>query len=266
MLDDFFVRALIGGILIALIAGPLGCLIVWRRLAYFGDTLAHSALLGVALAILFQVSTMAAVFSICAGVAGALAGFQHRLSISTDVLLGILAHGALATSFLALSIMSGPQVDLQALLFGDILSVSKANLATIAIGGAIVLAVLAWFWNDLFAATVNVELARAEGVRPDRANMVFMLLVAGVIALSMKIVGALLITALLIIPAATARQLARTPEQMAAFAALIGVLAVLCGLFASAQYDTPSGASIILAALGLFILSVVVFGRKAARS
>ncbi|MFD0917370.1 iron chelate uptake ABC transporter family permease subunit [Pseudahrensia aquimaris] len=262
MLDDFFVRALLGGIMVALVAGPLGCFVVWRRLAYFGDTLAHAALLGVALAILFQVSTMGAVFGVCAAVALLLAALQNRLSISSDVLLGILAHGALATSFLALSLMSGPQVDLQALLFGDILSISKTNLATIAVGGAIVLAVLARFWEDLFAATVNQELARAEGAQPDRANIIFMFLMAAVIALSMKIIGALLITALLIIPAATARQVARTPEQMAVYASLIGALAVLSGLFASARYDTPSGASIILAALGLFVLSIAIFGRK----
>lgn len=262
MLDDFFVRALVGGFFIAVIAGPLGCIIVWRRLAYFGDTLAHAALLGVALALLVEISSTGAVFAVCASVAVLLALFQERIGVSSDVLLGIFAHGALASSFIFLSLLDGPQVDLQALLFGDILSISKNDLWIIALGGAFVLAMLAYFWRDLFATTVSAELARAEGLNPDRANVLFMVLVAAVIALSMKIIGALLITALLIIPAAAARQLARTPEQMAVYASLLGSLAVLGGLYASLHYDTPSGASIILAALILFIGCVVFFAKK----
>lgn len=265
MLDDFFVRALVGGIMVSLIAGPLGCIVVWRRLAYFGDTLAHSALLGVAFAVLFQVDTLAAVFAVCAVIALLLAAMQGRVGVSSDALMGILAHGALATSLIVLALLGGAQVDLQALLFGDILSVSKTALLWIAAGGAIILTVLAIFWNTLFASTVSEELAAAEGLNPARANVIFLLLMAAVIALSMKIIGALLITALLIIPAATARHLARTPEQMAALAALVGSLAVIGGLMASLRYDTPSGPSIIVVCLIFFLLSLIAFGRKVAR-
>ena len=139
-------------------------------------------------------------------------------------------------------------------LFGDILAVSRLDLAIIYIGGGIVIAVLVFVWRALFAATVNYDLAEAEGLRPDRANIVFMLLMAVVIAISMKIVGVLLITALLIIPAATARQLARGPEQMALIAAVLGVIAVVAGLFGSLEWDTPSGPSIVVAAATLFVL------------
>ena len=266
MLDDFLVRAVIGGVLVALVAGPLGCIIVWRRLGYFGDALAHAALLGVAMAILIQVNTMISVFIVCGAVALILAAMQEKIAVSSDVLLGILAHGALAVSFVCLSVMSGPQVDLQALLFGDILSISKSAVGIIALGGAAVLTVLLFFWRDLFAATVSAELAQAEGRNPERANLVFMLLIAAIIAMAMKIIGALLITSLLIIPAAAARQVARTPEQMAVFASLFGTLAVLGGLWASAAYDTPSGASIVIAALIIFIVCLSLFGRRVSRS
>jgi len=254
MLDDFFVRALLAGVGVALVAGPLGCFIVWRRLAYFGDTLSHSALLGVVLAFLLQINITLAVFGVCAAVALSVLALQRNASLSSDSLLGMLAHSSLALGLVALAFMSSVRVDLMGFLFGDILAVSRLDLAVIYIGGGIVIAVLFFVWRALFAATVNYDLAEAEGLRPDRANIVFMLLMAIVIAISMKIVGVLLITALLIIPAATARQLARGPEQMAVIAAILGIIAVVAGLFGSLEWDTPSGPSIVVAAAALFVV------------
>jgi zinc transport system permease protein len=256
MFDDFFSRALIAGIGVALVAGPLGCFIVWRRLAYFGDTLSHAALLGVALAFLFQVNVILAVFCVSACVAIALLLLQKRATLSSDALLGLLAHSALAIGMVVLAFMSWIRIDLMGFLFGDILAVSRVDIAIIYLGGFTILAILAAIWHPLFAATVDHDLARAEGMNPDRANIVFMLLMATVIAISMKIVGVLLITAMLIIPAATARRFAAGPEQMAVFAALAGVIAVVAGLFGSLQWDTPSGPTIVVCALGLFLLSL----------
>jgi len=267
MLDDFFVRALLAGVGVALVAGPLGCFIVWRRLAYFGDTLSHSALLGVVLAFLLQINITLAVFGVCAAVALSVLALQRNASLSSDSLLGMLAHSSLALGLVALAFMSSVRVDLMGFLFGDILAVSHLDLAVIYMGGTIVITVLFFIWRTLFAATVNLDLAEAEGLRPDRANVVFMLLMAVVIAISMKIVGVLLITALLIIPAATARQLARGPEQMAVFAATLGAIAVVAGLFGSLEWDTPSGPSIVVAAAGLFVLvllPVAVIARRRA--
>lgn len=267
MLDDFFVRALLAGVGVALVAGPLGCFIVWRRLAYFGDTLSHSALLGVVLAFLLQINITLAVFGVCAAVALSVLALQRNASLSSDSLLGMLAHSSLALGLVALAFMSSVRVDLMGFLFGDILAVSHLDLAVIYMGGTIVITVLFFIWRTLFAATVNLDLAEAEGLRPDRANVVFMLLMAVVIAISMKIVGVLLITALLIIPAATARQLARGPEQMAVFAAILGAIAVVAGLFGSLEWDTPSGPSIVVAAAGLFVLvllPVAVIARRRA--
>jgi zinc transport system permease protein len=263
MLDDFFTRAILAGMGVALVAGPLGCFIVWRRLAYFGDTLSHAALLGVALAFLFEINITLAVFGVSACVSIALLLLQRRGTLSSDALLGLLAHSALALGLVALAFMTWIRMDLMGFLFGDILAVSKLDIAIIWLGGAVVLGILSLIWRPLFAATINRELAEAEGMNPERVNIVFMLLMAAVIAISMKIVGVLLITAMLIIPAATARRFSSGPEQMALLAAVIGSAAVIGGLFGSLEWDTPAGPSIVVAALFLFILSLFpVYSRR----
>ncbi|WP_350336199.1 metal ABC transporter permease [Coralliovum pocilloporae] len=261
MLDDFFVRALIAGLGVALVAGPLGCFVVWRRMAYFGDTLSHAALLGVALAFLLEVDITLAVFAVAILISLALLGLQRAGTLSSDVLLGLLSHSALALGLVALAFMSWVRIDLLGLLFGDILAVSKGDLAIIYGGGAAILACLVFIWRPLFAATVNDELAKAEGMHPQRTTLIFMLLMAVTIAIAMKVVGVLLITAMLIIPAATARRFASGPEIMALLSALIGVMAVVGGLFGSLHWDTPSGPSIVVAALLLFVISLSPLGR-----
>ena len=256
MLDDFFVRAMVAGVGVALVASPLGCFIVWRRLAYFGDTLSHAALFGVALALLLESNITITVFGVSVFIAVALMFLQKRATLSADSLLGLLAHSALALGLVTLAFMTWVRVDLMGFLFGDVLSASVNDITVIYVGGAFVISVMVFIWRPLFAATVNRELAEAEGVNPDRDDVVFMLLMAGVIAMAMKIVGVLLITALLIIPAAAARRFATGPEQMAVLAALIGSASVFAGLFGSLEWDTPSGPSIVVAALLFFIVSI----------
>lgn len=257
MLDDFFVRAIVAGVGVAATAGPLGCFVVWRRMAYFGDTMAHSALLGVALATVLQVHLMAGVFAVAALVALALVLLQRRGALSTDALLGILSHSALALGLVLIAFMPWMRVDLLGFLFGDILSVTRIDIVFVYGGGIAILGVLALLWRSLLAATVSPEIAEAEGFRPERSRLAFMLLMAAVIAIAMKIVGILLITSLLIIPAATARRFAATPERMAILASAIGAAAVVAGLFGSLNFDTPSGPSIVVAALVIFLASLV---------
>ncbi len=257
MVDDFFSRALIGGFGVAFVAGPLGCFIIWRRLAYFGDTLSHSALLGVAIALLLELNITLSVFIVSVLVALMLLVLQKRASLSSDALLGLLAHSVLAIGLVVLAFMSWVRVDLMGFLFGDILAITTGDLALIWGGGAVVLAILAKIWKALFAATVSYDLALAEGGKPDQVNLVFMVLMAAVIAVSMKIVGVLLITALLIIPAAAARRFATSPEQMAVVAIILGIVSVYIGLNGSLEFDTPAGPSIVVAALACFVLSVL---------
>ena len=266
MLDDFFTRAVIGGIGVALLAGPLGCFIVWRRLAYFGDTLSHSALLGVAIALLLELNITFTVFIISVGVAMLLMLLQRQARLSSDALLGLLAHATLAVGLVVLAFMTWVRVDLMGFLFGDILAINKADILTILVGGLAVLIALAVIWKPLFAATVNYEIAVAEGLKPNRADFFFMVLMAAAIAISMKIVGVLLITALLIIPAATARRFSTTPEMMALVASIIGAASVWVGLEGSLQWDTPAGPSIVVAALLGFIISLLPIQRHIKRS
>ncbi|HCP33733.1 MAG TPA: hypothetical protein DIT94_05055 [Deltaproteobacteria bacterium] len=254
ILEDFFWRAMLAGIGVALVAGPLGCFVVWRKMAYFGDTMAHSALLGVALGLLFGVAPMIGVFAVGLVVALLLSGFLQKPFLSGDTLLGTLSHASLALGVLLISLMTWLRVDLLGYLFGDILSVTRTDLLWIYAVGGITLILLAWLWRPLLAITVDRELAGAEGMNVISCELTLMLVIAAVIALAMKVVGILLITSLLIIPAAAARHLCRTPEQMAAAAAIIGVLSVALGLFASFHFDTPSGPSIVTAAVFLFML------------
>lgn len=258
MLESFFTRALLAGIGLAAITGPLGSFIVWRRMAYFGDTMAHSAILGVALALFFSFSPIAGVFVIAVLIALLLGFLQRRGTLSADSLLGLLSHSTLALGLVLVSLMPHVRIDLMGLLFGDILAVSVTDLALIYGGGIVVLGVLAWLWRPMLAGTVSEEIAQAEGLNPERTRLIFMVLLAGLIAIAMKILGVLLITAMLIIPATAARRLAKTPEQMALYAALGGIAAVLAGLWASLHFDTPSGPSIVVAALGVFAITSIV--------
>ena len=262
MIDDFFIRALLAGIGLALMAGPLGCFVIWKRMAYFGDTLSHGALLGVALGLLFELHLELSVFLVCGLIAVTLFLLQRRASISSDALLGILAHASLAIGLVVLSLMTWIRVDLMGLLFGDILAVSHRDLTVIA--GTLVMTsiVLALTWRSLFAATVSRELAEAEGLNPRRSEIIFMLLIASVIAVAIKIVGVLLITSLLIIPAATARRISLSPAQMMLVSSIIGVFAVILGLTGSLNLDTPSGPSIVVASVGLFLISMTPLAHR----
>ncbi|CAD7035711.1 zinc ABC transporter permease [Pseudorhizobium halotolerans] len=264
MLDDFFIRALLAGIGVAVTTGPLGCFVVWRRMAYFGDTMAHSALLGVALSLLFSLNLMASVFAVAVVVSLILLFLQRRQALSADALLGILSHSTLAIGLVLVAFMSWVRIDLMAFLFGDILAVTREDIALIWGGGLVVLTAVVWLWRPLVASTISEDVAEAEGLKPERARLLFMLMMALVIAIAMKIVGILLITSLLIIPAATARRFSASPERMAVLASVIGALAVAGGLFGSLHYDTPSGPSIVVAALVLFIASLLPFNRVGA--
>jgi len=260
-MDDFIWRALLAGLVVAAVAGPLGTFVVWRRMAYFGDSLSHSALLGIALGILTGVNTTFSLLLVCLGIAVLVVWMESRQRLSHDTLLGIFAHSSLSLGLVALSLIQGLRIDLMAYLFGDILAVTTTELYWIMAGGAAVLAALLMIWRPLLALTVNEDLAQVEGVRVDLMRLLFMLLMALVVAVSIKLVGVLLITSLLIIPAAVARQFARSPEQMALLAALAGALSVLGGMFVSMQWDTPTGPSIVVVASLLFFL--VNLGRVA---
>ena len=257
MFDDFFIRALIAGIGIALVTGPLGCFIIWRRLSFFGDTLSHSALLGVTIAFFFELNIAFSVFLISSAIALILLKLQKTTKLPGDALLGLLAHSSLAVGLVVIGFLTTIRFDIMGLLFGDILAVNEIDLLIIWIGGALILLILKLIWKPLFASTVNHELAEAEGMNPDKVNAIFTVLLAAIIAISIKIVGLLLITGMLIMPAAMARNVSGNPTQMVKLSIVGGLLSVLIGLFSSLQVNTPSGPSIITAALFLFCLTLI---------
>lgn len=254
-LGDFMVRAALAGVGAALAAGPLGCFVVWRRMAYFGDATAHASILGVALALATGLPVYLAVLVLALAMA-ALVTFASGRAYAMDTMLGVAAHGALALGLVAVSFLPGVRVDLVGFLFGDILSVSRGDLLVIWGGAACIVGLLALRWQALLTATLSPDLAAAEGGHPEREKLLLTLALAALVAVALKVVGALLITALLIIPAAAARTVARTPEAMAALAALIGSASATGGLWVSYHFDTPTGPSIVVLAMVLFLVLV----------
>ncbi|AUJ63649.1 hypothetical protein B9057_04705 [Aestuarium zhoushanense] len=256
MLSDFIMRAALAGVGTAIAAGFLGSFVVWRRMAYFGDATAHAAVLGVAIALGFQVSILGSVGGVAVLMAVGLWSLTGR-GFAADTVLGVLSHGALALGLLAVALVPSARVDLDTYLFGDVLTVSKTDLAVIWGGAAVVVGVLAWRWSRMLTATVSPDLAYAAGIDPRREQLILTLLLAGVVAVSIKVVGALLITALLIIPAAAARNLSRTPEAMAVIAVVCGIIAALGGVGLSFTLNTQAGPSIVCTAAALFVLSLL---------
>ena len=257
MIDDFLLNGLLAGIGIAIIGGPLGCFVVWRQMAYFGDSLAHSAFLGIGLGFLLSINLTVGNVLTCILFASAIVFFQEKVkhSLSSDTLLGILSHTALSLGLVVIALLENIRVDLLAYLFGDVLAVNSNDLIIVYAGVLIVLLVLYSIWRPLISLTQHEELARAEGIPVLRIRLIFTLLLAVTIAIGMKIIGILLITSLLIVPAAAARRFARTPEQMAIIAAGIGCLSVAAGLFGSIPLDTPSGPTIVVTAFCVFVFS-----------
>ena len=255
MPDAFLTRAALAGIGLMLAAGPLGAFVVWRRMAYMGDATAHAAILGVALALALSLPVAAGTTFVALLTALAVTVLSNR-GRAADTALGVIAHSALAFGLVAISFQPNVRSDLSSWLFGDVLTVTSRDLLWIWGGAALVLALLTLRWNALLTATVNEELAQASGIDPRREKLVLTLALALVVAVALKIVGALLIAAMLIIPAATARALARTPEGMALWAVALGAASVLAGLWASLRFDTPAGPSIVAASAILFALSL----------
>jgi len=254
----FLLYAAIAGLSLTLVTGPLGALVLWRKMAYFGDTLAHGAMLGVAIGVAFKLNLNLAIILCCLFLAGALTLLQQTSKLALDTLLGILAPSSLALSLVLLSFMPNIQADLLlAYLFGDLLAITKTEVWLISASSLLVLILVVCFWRNLLNFCIDADLAKAEGLNIARLQLGLMLLIALVIAIAMKVVGVLLITALLVIPAACAKNLSKTPEQMAIAASVIGNICVIVGLWLSWHFDTPAGPSVVTAASGIFFLSLI---------
>ncbi|MFZ7233371.1 zinc ABC transporter permease subunit ZnuB [Avibacterium avium] len=253
---EILLPAWLSGILLSFITAPLGAFVVWRRMAYFGDTLSHSALLGVAIGIFLQLDPYLTILILTLLLALGMVWLESNTQFSVDTLLGIIAHSCLSLGVVTVGLLQNVRVDLMNYLFGDLLAISYEDLYLIAIGVLVVVGCLWYYWKPLLSTTVSPELAQVEGIDIRKMRFVLMILTALTIALSMKFVGALIITSLLIIPAATAQRFARTPEAMVAIGVLISILAVSFGLMLSAFYNTAAGPSVVISATFLFLLSL----------
>jgi zinc transport system permease protein len=262
-MDEFLQRALMGGIGIALIASALGSFLVWRRMAFFGDTLSHAALLGIAVGLFLDIDPAWATLFICGAVALAVAAIQRRQSLPIDTLLGVIAHGSLALGVVAVSLLAPQRGSLESFLFGDLLAVGEQDLQLIYAVGLVAALIAAFSWRGWLALSVDEELAQIEGVQVQRAKLIQLLTMAALIAVAIKVTGVLLVTALLVIPPAAARALARSPEQMAAGGAVLGSLSVAGGIWLSWHYDWPVGPAVVVVACAFFLTTqLAALGRR----
>jgi zinc transport system permease protein len=252
--DPFIIRGLLAGIAVALVAGIVGCFVVWRRMSYFGDSLAHASLLGVALGILVGIGANAGIIFTSLLFGFLLLWLQQSKDLPTDTLLGVLSHFALSISIIIIS-LNKIKIDLHSFLFGDILTVTSNDLWWMYLGGIIVLILILFNWSSLILVTIDEDLAKAEGINPLFVNLLLTTILTIVVAISVKIIGILLITSMLIIPAATSRRLVSSPESMAFVATLFGLLSVFLGIFLSVEIDTPSGPTIVVVSSFLFLLT-----------
>ncbi len=255
---ELLLPPLVAGLAIAAAAGPLGCFLVWRRMAFFGDTLAHGALLGVALGALAHINPTLAILGTCVLLAAGLAWLARGRDLGNDTLLGVLAHTALAFGIIAVTLVDGLRPDLLAWLFGDLLGINTTMAAMIVTGASVALALLTLVWRRLLAATVDEDIARIEGINTKLVRFLLVIALAIIIALSMRVVGLLLVTALLLVPAAAARRFARDPEPMALLAAAIGMASVVGGMAASWWFDIPAGPAIVATAAVVFMATRLV--------
>jgi zinc transport system permease protein len=258
LFDDFLVRAMFASVGVALAAAPLGCFVIWRRMAYFGDATAHAAVLGVALSLALSTPIFAGVLFVCLFMATMVSSLSGR-GFTVDTLLGVMSHSSLAIGLVAVSFIPGVRIDLMSYLFGDILAVGKMDLLVIWGGALVVLGLVVWRWTGLLLSTLNADLALASGFNPKREQFMLTIALAVVVAVAIKVVGVLLIAAMLIVPAATARPFSRTPEAMAIVAACLAAFSSLSGLQASYVFDTPTGPTIVCVSALLFIMTNVVY-------
>ena len=252
IIDPFILRGLLAGMAVALVTGTVGCFVVWRRMSYFGDSLAHASLLGVALGVLIGIGANAGIVFTSLLFGFLLLWLQQSKDLPTDTLLGVLSHFALSISIIIIS-LNKIKIDLHSFLFGDILTVTSNDLWWMYLGGIIVLILVFLNWSSLILVTIDEDLAKAEGINPLFVNLLLTTILTIVVAISVKIIGILLITSMLIIPAAASKRLVNSPESMALSATVFGILSVILGIFLSVEIDTPSGPTIVVVSSFLFL-------------
>jgi zinc transport system permease protein len=260
-MDNFIIYVLIAGAGLAVSASIIGCFVVWRKMAYFADSMSHSSLLGIAIGLFFAIDFNVAVLMVALLFAGFLLILEQKKIIANDSLLGVLSYGFLAVAVIIINSID-LDIDLHSYLFGDILAIGLNDIYFIYSMLVVVLLFVVRYWHELILLTLNEDIARAEGVPVFLLKLVFMLILAFFVALSVQFVGALLIGAMLIIPVASARFVSKSALFMLGVSILINIISIISGVFLSMHFDTPTGPSIVAISAAIFVVLFAFYSSK----
>ena len=257
-LDDFLIRAVLAGLIMVVIAAPMGCLMVWQRLAFLSDTLGHAAVLGVGLGLLLQIEPIFGVLAVALVIVFSLSRVSSFNSALSETTLAIISHTGLAGGIILVGLLPGPAVNLEAILFGDLLATTSADLLNLLLTTVLLLVLLLRHWRAFVAVSVSREIAQAEGIEVRRIQFLMYIMIALLVAVMMKVMGVLLIAAMLVIPTTSARLFSRSPEQMVYISGLYGLFALGGGITSSFHFDWQTGPAIVVSATVLLLLTLAV--------
>ena len=255
-LDDFLLRALFAGLIMVVIAAPMGCLMVWQRLAFLSDTLGHAAVMGVGLGLMLQIEPLYGVLAVALVIVFSLSRVSHFNNALSETTLAIISHTGLAGGIILVGLLPAPTVNLEAILFGDLLATTRGDLLNRLLTTIVLLVWLLRYWRAFVAVSVSREIAQAEGIEVRRVQALMYVMIALLVAVMMKVLGVLLIAALLVIPTSSARLFSRSPEQMVLISGLYGLAALGGGLTGSFQFDWQTGPAIVISATLLLLLTL----------
>lgn len=257
-LDDFLVRSVIAGLIMVAIAAPMGCLMVWQRLAFLSDTLGHAAVMGVGLGLLLEVTPVFGVLAVALLIVYSLNRVNSLNSALSETTLAIISHTGLAGGIILVGLLPAQSVNLEAILFGDLLATTRADLVRLLITTVVLLLLLLHHWRSFVAVSVSREIAQAEGIQVRKVQFLMYIMIALLVAVMMKVMGVLLIAAMLVIPTTSARLFSRSPEQMVAVSALYGLAALAGGIGSSFQFDWQTGPAIAVSATLLLLATLAI--------
>jgi zinc transport system permease protein len=255
---DFMLRAFAAGTIIGIIAPLIGSFLVARRYSLIADSLSHVALAGVAIGLLTGIYPIYSAIAVAVIVALLIEHLRSSKQISGEMALAIFLSGGLAIAITLISLGTGFNVDLFSYLFGSITTVTTTDIWTISILGLATLLIIILLYKELFFISFDEESARVSGLPTKTINNILIILAAITVGLAMRIVGILLIGALMVIPVVTAIQIARSFKQSLVLASILGLLSVILGLFAAYYLNLPAGGAIVILALIFLLLAIMV--------
>ena len=261
-MDNFILLAIISGIGIAFITGLLGCFVVWKKMAYFGESLGHSAVLGIGIGLLLGIGDNIAVLLVIITFSLIVTYLQNKEAFSNDLILAVLAHGLLSIGIILISINPDPNFNLHSFLFGDILTVSLNEIFLIFLSAIFIYLIILTNWKALLITIISKDLAKSQNINNFKIELLFTFTMALAVAISIKIIGALLITSMLIIPSSCAKQLVNNPKNMVIISIIISILSILIGILCSYYFDIPSGPAIILTSFSAFFIINLLKSKK----